>query len=238
MSWLGAGVGAGVGMAIGGPIGAGIGAWIGSGFGNNKQQFSVQENQTIFFVALCSMFAKMAKADGVICEREVKTVLGFFDQMNLDSEDKSAAVKIFNNANLDGVSIYDYAAQYSRIADVEMREMVYRMLWDVANADGRVHPNEDAILKEIPRHLGIPSSRYAEAQTGSVSSLDESYEVLGCTGEDSDQEVRKKYRRAVVEYHPDKIQAKGLPAGFVDFANEQTKKLNKAYEEVMTHRGS
>jgi DnaJ like chaperone protein len=236
MSWLGAGIGAGVGMAIGGPIGAGIGAWIGSGFGNNKRQFSAQENQTIFFVALCSMLAKMAKADGVICEKEVKTVQRFFDQMKFDSEDKSAAIKIFNNAKSDAASIYDYADQYSRIATVEMREMIYKMLWEVAYADGRVHASEDAILKEIPRHLGIPASRYHENQKGSSANLDESYQILGCTGEESDQEIRKKYRHAVSEYHPDKIQSKGLPAGFIDFANEQTKKLNKAYEEIMSHR--
>ncbi len=236
MSWLGAGVGAGVGMFIGGPIGAGIGAWIGSAFGNKKETFSAEENQTIFFVALVSMLAKMAKADGVICEKEVKTVLRFFDQLKLDGEDKTAAVTIFNNAKLDATSIFDYAGQYSRIADVEMREMVYKMLWDVAHADGVVHENEDALLRKLPGALGIPAARYYENIPGRSTTLEESYKVLECAVDASEQEVKRMYRKKVSEYHPDKIQAKGLPPEFVHFANEQMKKINTAYEEVMKHK--
>lgn len=252
---IGAGIGALIGLGLGGD-GKGLevicphcnkkvtieseGAWTCPHCNTPFQYGGIEGNQTIFLVTLCSMLAKMAKADGVICKNEIAVVTSFFDRMGLDSEDKKAAITIFNNAKTDGATIYEYAQQYSKIADNEMREMMYAMLWDVANADGKIHQNEKEILKKITVSLGLPSSRYNEHLTPDQgdSQLDiaESYKILDCTESDTDQTIKQKYRKLVVEYHPDKIQSKGLPKGFHEFATQQIQKINKAYEIVTDHR--
>ncbi|RLA07707.1 MAG: co-chaperone DjlA [Gammaproteobacteria bacterium] len=245
MSWLGAGIGAGIGLAMGGPIGAAFGAWLGSSFGNKKLNSSEHKitNQSIFFVTLCSMLAKLAKADGVVSQSEIKAVTGFFVELGLDENDKKSAIIIFNNAKDDNVSIYEYANQYANIADIKMREMVYAMLWQVAMADGVLHPQEQIILEQITHNLKINSFKYQEHKTNfglsstTDSDIDESYKILGCQASDSDKTIKQKYRQAVAEYHPDKLQKKGLPADFIKFANEQIKNINVAYDKIQKQRG-
>lgn len=270
MGWLGAGIGAGIGMAVGGPIGAGIGAFIGSAFGNNKdeqigvcphcgKQFPIspngmsscpychapfatntQTNQITFLVTFCAMLAKMAKADGLVSKEEINTVSGVFDKIGLDHDDKKIAIELFNAAKNDSTSIYEYAKQYSSIADIEMCEMMYAVLWDIAKADGKIHPHENDILKNITSYLGIPASRYNEyqniKQSNSTPNIAECYEILDCSENDSDQVIKQKYRKLAIEYHPDKIQAKGLPDGFLKFANEQLQKINTAYDTIKKSR--
>lgn len=68
------------------------------------------------------------------------------------------------------------------------------------------------------------------------SILEESYIILGCTSDDSMQIIKKRYRELISEYHPDKIQSKGLPDSFIKFATEQMQKINFAYETVKNHK--
>jgi DnaJ like chaperone protein len=240
MSWLKAGVFGGLGMLIGGPIGAGIGIAVGSAMGGEKSHVSLEaQNQLIYFTALFSMLGKIAKADGQVSQEEVAVVSRFMDEMGLREEHKQIAIKIFNDAKINTYSIYDYASQYSEVAGHEMRVILYATLWNVALSDGVIHPKEDEILRKIPGFLKIEASYYDEyslrapSDTGDVN---KSYALLGCEVGDSDSEIKRKYRYAVSEYHPDKIQSKGLPDGFMKFANEQTQKINEAYSVVMESR--
>lgn len=254
MSLLGAGIGAGIGAMIGGPIGAGIGAWLGhsvsSAYSTVRQSgaggfmpgmMGQQEAQSIFFVALFSMLAKMAKADGSVSSHEADLINELArTQIRMDSEDRKAAATIFKNALSDGYSIYDYARQYRQIAGTpRMCEMVYRMLFAVAFADGELHPEEDAILKSMPAHLGLDHSFYhilMEEFRGKKANIGEAYKILGCTPENTDTEVKRAYRKLCMEYHPDKIASKGLPEGFTQFAEQQIRQVNEAYSTVMERR--
>lgn len=255
MSWLGAGIGAGIGAMIGGPIGAGIGAWLGHSLTSNHAGIrqagmagggfmggmSQQEAQSLFFVALFSMLAKMAKADGRVSPQEADLINELArTQIRMDSEDRKAAATIFKNALNDGYSIYDYAKQYRQIAGTpRMCEMVYRLLFAVAFADGELHPEEDAILQSIPPYLGLDHSFYQilmEEFRGKKADIGESYKILGCKPEDSDTEIKRAYRKLCMEYHPDKIASKGLPEGFTQFAEQQIRQVNDAYTTIMEKR--
>jgi len=253
MSWLGAGIGAGIGAVIGGPIGAGIGAWIGSSVTRSPRGMHAgsaggaftglgqQEAQSIFFVALFSMLAKMAKADGRVSSEEADLVNELSrSHIKMDAEDRKAASVIFRNALSDDYSIYDYAEQYMHVAgSPQMCEMVYRLLFAVAYADKELHPAEDEILKTLPSHLGLDESHYRilrEEYQGQHVDIGESYKILGCSPDASDTEVKRAYRKLCMEYHPDKIASKGLPDGFMKFAEQQMHQINEAYQTVMDRR--
>lgn len=249
MSWVSAIIGAGIGMALGGPIGAGIGALIGgsvnaqiAGGGRSRPRPSVaQKNQAVFFACLFSMLAKMAKADGVVHRSEIDETAKFMREINLDDDDRRTAVKIFNNAKSDHYTIYDYAAQYAGLADLSMRILLYEVLWKVALADGSVHAKEEEILRNIPNHLKIGGDYfdrvYAAVGGAPAPRLDEQYALLNCSPQDSDAAVKQAYRRAIAEYHPDRIQSKGLPDKFLKFANDRSQQINEAYRLIMEARG-
>jgi DnaJ-domain-containing protein 1 len=63
------------------------------------------------------------------------------------------------------------------------------------------------------------------------------YAVLNCLSNDSDDHIKKQYRKLVSEYHPDKIASKGLPEDFTVFAAEKFQKIQEAYENIKRARG-
>ena len=50
-------------------------------------------------------------------------------------------------------------------------------------------------------------------------------------------EVKKQYRKLVTEYHPDKIEAKGLPEEFVQLASDKFREIQEAYDAIKKERG-
>ncbi|WP_043316944.1 co-chaperone DjlA [Microbulbifer sp. HZ11] len=254
MSWLGAGIGAGIGMMFGGPIGAALGAWVGSSFGSGLKKLSEagiplnrEGAQTVFIVALFSMLAKMAKADGQVSKAEVQLIDDFINNnLRLNAEDRQQAIKIFQNAKSDQYSIYDYARQYRQlIRNQAMREMVYRLLFAVAFADGELHPAEEQILRRIPEELGLHASIFTAmfnefghgaGPAASGDSLKAHYDILECSPDASDRELKLAYRRKAAEFHPDKIASKGLPEEFMRHAEDQMKSVTVAYDTIVAAR--
>ena len=62
------------------------------------------------------------------------------------------------------------------------------------------------------------------------------YEILGVAPSIADEELKSVYHRRVQETHPDKIVSMGLPAEFVQFANEKVARINDAYDRICKHR--
>jgi len=251
MSWLGVGIGAGIGAMIGGPIGAALGAWAGHSISERYSgakdvvvaswQANQKEAQSIFFATLFSMLAKMAKADGRVAQKEADVINELArTHLKMDDEDRAAASTIFKNALNDDYSIYDYAKQYRRIAgNQQMCEMVYRLLFTVAYADHELHPAEDEILHQVLPLLGLDQSYYQilkEEFLGQQADINECYKVLGVAPESSDTEIKRAYRKLCMEYHPDKISAKGLPEKFMKVAEQQMHLINNAYDTITKAR--
>lgn len=44
--------------------------------------------------------------------------------------------------------------------------------------------------------------------------------------------IKRKYKHLVVDFHPDRLQSKGLPEAFLQFANQKLQEINEAYEEI------
>jgi DnaJ-domain-containing protein 1 len=66
--------------------------------------------------------------------------------------------------------------------------------------------------------------------------IDEYYAILGCRKTDSDEDIRRRYRKLAKDYHPDTIQGKGLAEDFVKFANQRIRDIHEAYERIMEYR--
>lgn len=242
MIWLAAILG----YWINGPVGAFAGiaiVWI-LNFVTKSLNVNNNAHATkLFLNSLFSILAKMAKADGVIAKEEIDAVTQFMNTIRLSSKDKKTAISAFREAASSEQSIYEYASQYRAVASAEMRGVVYAVLWDVAYSDGVLHEQEDEILRKIPEYLGLHNGIYNDYKNSvnnqsnwGKSDMDKHYEVLGCTKDNSDKEIKKAYRRAISKHHPDKIQPQGLPKEFMDYANEQSKKINKAYDTIKESR--
>ena len=112
-------------------------------------------------------------------------------------------------------------------------------------ADGQISPEEDKILRSIPKHLGLPNKIYfdfLECYSSNDShkqqvSLDECYKILGCSSSASNDEIKRAYKTQIRSYHPDVIASKELAPEFMEFAKQQTQRITEAYDTIRKERG-
>ncbi len=252
MGIKGALIGGGIGLLLGGPIGAMIGAILGGSIsGSAGIVNNTEKNQVAFFVCFFSCLAKLAKADGVISKEEIEYVEELMNNhFRLDPQTKDIAKKVFLEAKDNNTPASDYIRQFGQIVnyDRELCMMLVGTLIELSKKDGHYSPEEQSIIEEAKNILHLNTSGsygYSEnnsrqqysSGTGSTSSeLQEAYDLLECNSNDSDSDIKRKYRDKCAAFHPDKLQSKGLPDEFMKFATEQMTKINKAYDTIMKSR--
>ncbi|MBU0992926.1 MAG: TerB family tellurite resistance protein [Proteobacteria bacterium] len=249
MGWLGKVVGGAIGFALAGPIGAVAGATFGHGFDISEDGQAAPENQMLtqsekaqmtFFVAAFSMLAKLAKADGHISDAEIKEIDTFMiTDLEMNSESRKIAVTIFRNALKSEIPFIQYAEQFHGQFKSQQRilELMIDIMLRVSTADGNLgHREEQLILSAVnlfhfsPEAYRIMKSRY-------VRDVDKYYDILGINKNDSKEDIKKKYRKLVSDYHPDVIASKGLPDEFLKFAHDKFIEIQEAYEMVKKEKG-
>ncbi len=256
MGWLGKIAGGGLGMLVGGPLGAVLGAAIGHHFvdaqggtgpGTARRGPSLgaeQARQAVFFTAVFAALGKVAKADGRVSEAEIALVRRFMrEQMGLDPRAERLAIRIFNEAKSNRTPFSAYTRQFARTfsGEPDMRRTFFELLFALAMADGELHAAEDRLLREAAADLGLPDGFYEQlrgggGRTATMVDVSRHYAVLGVEPDVSDEELKKAYRKAVRDFHPDTIIAKGLPEEFQKFAEEKFKEIQASYEAVTAHR--
>lgn len=119
------------------------------------------QQETEFLYYLFSILAKMSKADGRVRAEEVNVIEKVFTQFEIAQRRREYCANIFNIAKDKENSVYWYAEKFrSQVATPEICYFLYELLWDVACADGRLHPAEKEILQNICDCLNIPREYY------------------------------------------------------------------------------
>lgn len=119
------------------------------------------QNQKQFLRCMFSMLAKLAKADGRVDREEVEVMKKVFSRFKFAERWRGFCADVFRSAKDDNRSIYWYAEQFDRqAANSEVCLFLYEVLWDVACADGSLHPAEKDILLRICPYLHISESYY------------------------------------------------------------------------------
>jgi len=248
MGWLGKAIGGTVGFALGGPIGAVAGAVFGHMFDGDEEKprmisgqgGSVEERaQMAFFVAAFSMLAKLARADGQVSEAEVNAIRQFMARdLNLNAQSRQAAEQIFQTALNTPQSFEDFASQFYQhfSGQPQLLEFMIDILLRVSVADGALQEAEERLILSAVRTFQISDADYQKIKSRYVKNTERYYAALGCNSSDSNDEIKKKYRKLVRDYHPDAISAKGLPDEFVKFANDKFREIQEAYEAIRKER--
>ena len=255
-------IGGYIGSLFGGPLGAILGAVLGhkvenAASGENRRArvssgyagMSAADRSRVFCASAAAMLAKMSKADGVVTRSEIAGVENAFRRLGFTPAARQYAIEVFRRAKDDAHTIYEYAREFATAVDsVEVRELFYEILWDIACADGSVSPAELLILQRIPRALGIridwyayfASQRLGSRSGGPSASRDplaDAYSVLGASANDSTDELKRKYRELAKRNHPDALRAQGLPEEMVGKATERMSRINEAWAAIKEARG-
>lgn len=269
MGWKGIAIGAWVGSRFGGSLGAILGAALGhqvektfggaktpsgephSAVPNELDGLSPKSRSMVFCASAAAMLAKLAKADGHVSQEEIRSVERAFERLNFHAETRKYAVDVFRRAKDDSHTIYEYAGEFAAAIDsVEVRELFYGLLWDLAFSDGDAGEMELSILRQITSPLKIRpdwfgyyygthakggKSGHAKSGGGNEALL-AAYKILNVSPSASDEEIKNAYRDLAKKNHPDLLRAQGLPEELVDQATERMKRINEAWQLVRDSR--
>ncbi len=246
-------IGGTIGFALGGPIGAVAGAAFGHTFVDKKEDIylssrpsaqqtlsSNEEAQLVFFTAAFSMLAKISKADGNVSENEISTVESFMKrELQLDMHGQETAKNIFRHAINSNESFDAFAMQFYSVFRTQPNiiELMMDVMLRVSTSDGDISIEEEQMLLSATRIFNYSNADYTRLKSKYVKETNKFYAILKCDETSSNDEIKKQYRKLVTEYHPDKIEAKGLPEEFVKFANDKFKEIQEAYDNIKKERG-
>lgn len=225
--------------SIGGPIGIGLGAALGHQFDKAADQVGQKQQITVAYIfILVASMARMAKADGHISKEEIDRIDQLFVQLGLTGDNKKAAIAIFRKEKDSDSDIGAYFEQFSKLtkADLNQAQVLYRILLEIAQADGTIHEAEIQILRLAESKLRLPVG-YTDREIGSQhSSLKHAAEVLGISESASETEVKKAFRDKCKQMHPDVLRSQGLPDELVQYAGAQIQSFTEAKDAMLKAR--
>ena len=240
MSIWGKLIGGAMGFAMGGPIGALVGALSGHMVDRLREGAAPgggDPRQADFVIGVIALGAKLAKADGVVTREEVDAFKRIF---HIPGADMAEVARVYDEARRTATGFEPYAEQ---LADLfcdrpAALEQILEALYAIAAADGEVHRAERAFLERVAEIFGLDAAtvRRIEARRAPEEDIDP-YEALGVASDAPDAEIKARHRRLVMENHPDRLIAQGVPPEFIDRANAKLAAINAAWDSIRARRG-
>ena len=112
-----------------------------------------------FTIAVTTLAAKMAKADGVALPVEERAFARVF---NIPADEKANFGRLFDLAAQDIAGYEIYASKIARLLadEPEMLRALLECLFHVAAADGVLHPDEDTFLSVVAEKFGLSRGEF------------------------------------------------------------------------------
>ena len=188
-----------------------------------------------FSVAMIALSAKMAKADGIVTQDEIRAFQQIF---SVPAAEQRNVARLYDLAKSDVAGFEAYAERMAGLcgsgkANCAMLEDILDGLFHIAKADGILHEREGRFLHRISEIFRIEENHYRSilARHANLGAADP-YLILGIERGIPFGEVKKQYRKLVAANHPDRLIARGVPEEFIKIATTRIAAINNAYETI------
>lgn len=191
-----------------------------------------------FSIAMIALSAKMAKADGVVTQDEIRA---FQDIFAVPQEETAHVARLYDLAKQDVAGFESYARQLAGLcregqSECHLLEDILDGLFHIAKADGYVHEKEMAFLTEVAGIFGFDEVAFNRIAVRHVQRGEgDPYAILGLERGVSFDTARSRYRTLVKQHHPDRLVAEGLPLEFIAIANARLAAINAAWASIEKH---
>lgn len=188
-----------------------------------------------FSVAMIALSAKMAKADGIVTQDEVRAFQAIFE---VPREETRNVARLYDLAKRDVAGFEIYAEKMAQLCgsgakNCMMLEDILDGLFHIATADGVLHEREGQFLHRVAEIFEIEEAHYESIMARHVElGAADPYVVLGIERGRPFADVKKHYRQLVAANHPDRLIARGLPQEFIKIATTRIAAINAAYEVI------
>lgn len=188
-----------------------------------------------FSVAMIALSAKMAKADGIVTQDEVRAFQQLFA---IPPNETRNVARLYDLAKQDVAGFEAYAEKMAQLCgsgrdNCAMLTDILEGLFYIAKADGVLHELEGTFLRRIAEIFRIDEVHYESILARHVDlGVGDPYAVLGIARGSPFDEVRRHYRRLVADNHPDRLIARGVPEEFIAIATARIAAINAAYDLI------
>lgn len=192
------------------------------------------ERSVAFTIAVISLGAKMAKADGHVTRDEV---MAFREIFHIGEAERPQAARVFNLARQDVAGFELYARRIAAMFrdDPHTLENLMEGLFHIAMADGEYHDLENAFLRVVSKEFGQSERTFRALRARYVPGAEaDPYTVLGVPPDMPYEDIRSHWRTLVRETHPDVMMARGVPEEAIKLATTRLTAINRAWEEIRT----
>lgn len=189
-----------------------------------------------FSTAVTALGAKLAKVDGQAHDVEFET---FSEVFRSDAGSARNVRRLYELARQTTRGYESYARRLAKRyrACPQLLEDVMDGLFHIASSDGAVTGDEMAYLERVSDLFELSPLTFRRLKaTHMGTAADDPYAVLDMPHDAPDEHVREAWKRALVEAHPDRARARGLPQEFIALAEAKAAAINAAFDTVMRER--
>lgn len=248
IKWVLMVIGATRGNIVGAVVGFTVGYYLEEYLKNNL----VIENKKIFNEtaykytpyqkSLLSLISEIVKADGYIHKEEIYYIKDYLLKQfgSIYSNKMLKSLKLNIDKRFD---VEDICLGLKHSLDLNEKIQMLTFLYGIAVQNKVINTKEKLLLEKIGKIIGLSLDEYdrivaqfankkqnKKRATVSASYSYNAYQILGTTSEATDIEIKKAYRKMVLEFHPDRTDLDD------SIANEKFSEISKAYHIIKQER--
>jgi len=203
---------------------------------------------------LVALMAKVAKADGKVCELEAELLKHTFTDISRHFENDEQMREELKVLYAQQKESFDNTIEICQKLytltkfDYTKRVKIMEYLLNLAFIDKDFSDTERMITEDIANALKIKkedfenlistfTAFYAQQASNDALDLQKAYEILESNENDDANTLKKKYRTLVKKHHPDIVAGRGESQNIIDEATKKLQEINEAYELIKKQRG-
>ena len=192
-----------------------------------------------YLEVMAALSALIVEVDGKINEKERKRFCQIFA---VKPEQKSFVYEIFENKQKHKFSLEKYSDMLEGLTrnNESLKDVSMENLFKMASADESISESEMRLLKKIAKIIGLEDRSFArlkkQFKPNPISKkLMSAYDVLGVSYDADMSEIKARWKKLIVIYHPDKLA--NASEKEMKIATKRMTEINLAYQEIVKAKG-